>query len=295
MTIGSRSRLTFDSQEEIIFASTRVVIVIPYISDLIDRDPRAAFLFQGDNKDFEETLKNMGGTYQKSQVFGYSIYHSFSPPHFRFIELKPTNWKAMAASNSEGHKNIFDRDLTTRWSSNTPQKPGLVLQVDLGKTVPDLGRITLLSGKAEDGSRGLRVEISQDGREWQMVREVSGLWSDLFWSGPHPFFRPGLGRVDITFSPQSGRFFRLTQLGSDPTYYWSVTECYIYQAHPKVETESTDLKPLIAYLKSFNPVNIYATPWIQAQFPPDWRTKQRDYGPSKGQSGPDGFQSGLCG
>ena len=55
-----------------------------------------------------------------------------------------------------------------------------------------------------------------------------------------------------------------------------MTECYIYQAHPKVETESTDLKPLIAYLKSINPVNIYATPWIQAQFPPDWRTKQRD-------------------
>jgi hypothetical protein len=54
-----------------------------------------------------------------------------------------------------------------------------------------------------------------------------------------------------------------------------VAECFIYQAQPKIETESGDVKPLIAYLKSFNPADIYATPWIQAQLPPDWRAKQR--------------------
>jgi 4-amino-4-deoxy-L-arabinose transferase-like glycosyltransferase len=267
-------RLTFDAQEEIIFASP-TGDRYPRYSESIDRSLRPAFLFPGDNKDYQNTLENIGGTYQKSQVFGYSLYYDFSPPQYRFDELEVAGFTASANLNPSETKNIFDRDLTTRWSSNTHQKPGLVLQVDLGETVPDLGRITLLSGNPEDGPRGLRLEISQDGRKWQTVREATGLWSDLFWSGPHPFYRPGLGRVDITFSPRSGRFFRLTQLGSDPTYYWSVAECFIYQAQPKIKTESGDVKPLIATLKNFNPVNIYATPWIQAQLPPDWRAKQR--------------------
>ncbi len=267
-------RLTFDSREEIIFAQPGDDRY-PAYTDWIDRDPKAAFLFARDNKNFENTLINIGGTYQKSQVFGYSIYHNFSPPPFLFIELEPTKWKAVTNSNLEGTINIFDRDLNTRWSSNKPQEPGLFLQIDLGQIVPDLGRITLLSGKQEDTPRGLQVEISQDGRKWQTVREVHGIWEDLFWSGPHPFYRPGIGRVDITFSPQPGRFLRLTQLGSDPTYYWSVAECFIYQAKHKAEPASDDVKPLISYLKRFNPVNIFTSPWIQSQLPLDWRAKQR--------------------
>ena len=268
------ARLTFDSREEILF-SQPVYDRYPPHSDSIDRDPRAAFLFQGDNKDFEETLKSIGGAYQKSQVFGYSIYHNFSPPPFRFIELEPANWKGVATSNSEDLMNIFDRELTTRWSSGKPQEPGVFLQIDLGQVVPDLGRITLFSGNSEEAPRSLRLEISQDGRQWQTVREVSGFWADLFWSGPHPFYRPGLGRIDITFTPQSGRFFKLTQLGSDPASYWSVAECFIYQAKPKIEPTPEDLTRLISYLKQFNLANLYTTPWIQSLFPPEWRSKQR--------------------
>jgi hypothetical protein len=275
------ARLTFDSKEQLIFAQP-VFDRYPYYSDLIDRDPKAAFLFQGDNKDFEETLKSMGGTYQKSQVFGYSIYHNFSPPRFRLIELEPTNWKAVAATNPEDLKNIFDRDLTTRWSSNKPQEPGVSFQIDLGQLVPDLGLITLLSGKAEDVPRSLRLDISLDGREWQTVREVSGLWGDLFWSGPHPFYRPGIGRVDITFPPQSGRFLRFTQLGSDPTYYWSVAECFIYQTQPIAQLPPEDFTPLISRLKRLNSSPIITTPWIQSHLPQGWRFKQEPLQNEKG-------------
>ena len=165
---------------------------------------------------------------------GYSIYYDFSPPPYRFTELEPTDWKISADSNPEATVNIFDRDLTTRWSSNTPKKSGHVLQIDLGKVVPDLGRVTLLSGKAEEIPRGLRLEISQDGREWQIVREVHGFWGDLFWSGPHPFYRPYEGRMDIIFVPHGGRYLRLTQLGNDASYSWSVAECFIYQAQPDI-------------------------------------------------------------
>ena len=267
-------RLTFDSQEEILFAQP-VGERYPFYSDLIDRDRSPAFLFGGDNKDFEETLKNIGGTYRKSQVAGYSLYHDFSPPPYRFTELEPTDWKILADSNPEATVNIFDRDLSTRWSSNTPKKSGQVLQIDLGQVIPDLGRVTLLAGKAEELPRGLRLEISQDGREWQIIREVHGFWGDLFWSGPHPFYRPYEGRMDIIFVPHGGRYLRFTQLGNDASYAWSITECFIYQAHPITEPVAYDRAPLLSYLKKVSPTKIYTTPWIQSQFPLEWRTKQR--------------------
>jgi len=279
-------QLKFDSKEEIIFAQPMYDHYPPH-TDLVDRDPRAAFLFQGDNKDFESTLKNIGGTFQKSQVFGYSIYHTFSPPSFRFIELDPTPFTAAADSNPIERINIFDRDLNTRWSSQAPQKPGVNLQIDLGQVVPNLGRITLLSGKTEDLPRRIQLEISLDGRKWQTIREATGLWGDLFWSGPHPFYRPGIGRVDITFSSRSGRFLRLTQLGSDPTYYWSVAECFIFQAQaqPTSQPAPWDVTQLISYLNRFNISNIFTTPWIQSQLPLDWREKQKSLVLQEGKDG----------
>lgn len=267
-------RLTFDARENIIFASPTGDRYQKY-TDGIDRAFHPAFLFPGDNPGFEETLKNIGGTYTKSQVSGYSIYHDFSPPSFRFIELVPTLFKALADSRPIEGVNIFDRDLATSWSSRTPQKPGGSLQIDLGQVIPDLGRVTLLSGKPEDAPRGLRLEISSDGRNWQPIREAPGLWSDLFWSGPHPFYRPDFGRVDLIFPPRSGRFLKFTQLGSDPTYHWSVSECFIYRAHTKIEKTSGDLTSLITYLKRFNVYPVFAAPWIQSQLPPDWRARSR--------------------
>jgi hypothetical protein len=242
---------------------------------LIDRDPNAAFLFNGDNQDFEETLKNIGGTCKKNQVFGFSVYYSFSPPPYRFTELESTDWKVESDLNSSTTMTIFDRDLNTLWSTHGPQKPGDFLQIDLGKIVSDLGRLTLFSRKAEETPRGLRIEISLDGRHWQIMRETKGFWGSLFWSGPHPFYRPQETRIDLTFPPQSGRYLRLTQLGQDPTYSWSVSECFLYQAQPKLGPDFGDLTKLVSFLKQVDPGRIFTTPWTQSQLPLDWRARQR--------------------
>ncbi len=270
----SSVRLTFDAQEKIIFAQP-VGDRYPFYSRLIDRNPKVAFLFGGEDKEFEKTIESLSGSFRKNQVFGYELFYDFSPPPYRFIEQEPINFKVTVPVDPSVSLNVFDRDMGTRWSSMTPQKKGIFLQIDLGQTVSNLGRITLLAGKPEDAPRSLRLEISRDGREWQTVREVSGLWSDLFWSGPHPFYRPGLGRVDILFPPRSGRFLKLTQLGSDPTHYWSVAECFIYQAFSYDKPPPHELKGLETYLQRFGVTKIKTTPWIQSQLPWDWQTKLR--------------------
>jgi 4-amino-4-deoxy-L-arabinose transferase-like glycosyltransferase len=273
----SSVRLTFDSQEEIIIAQP-IGDRYPFFTALIDQDPGAAFLFNGDNQEFEETLRNIGGSYKKNQVFGFSVYYGFSPPPFRFTELSPTDWKVESNPNSSPTMTIFDRDLNTLWSTLGPQKPGDFLHIDLGKIVSDLGRVTLFSRKAEETPRSLRIEISLDGRHWQIVRETHGFWGSLSWSGPHPFYRPQEARIDLTFPPQPGRYVRLTQLGRDPAYCWSVSECFLYQAQPKLEPGSGDVTKLISFLKQIDSGRIFTTPWTQSQLPQDWRVSQKALG-----------------
>ncbi|MFH0788752.1 MAG: discoidin domain-containing protein [Pseudomonadota bacterium] len=270
----SSIRLTFDAQEKIIFAQP-VGDRYPFYSRLIDRDPKAAFLFGGEDKEFEKTIESLSGSFRKKQVFGYDLFYDFSPPPYRFIELEPINFKVTVPVDQSATLNVFDRDMGTRWSSMSPQQNGIFLQIDLGQTVSDLGRITLLAGKPEDAPRGLRLEISQNGRDWQLVREVPRFWGSLVWSGFHPFYRPQDGRIDIIFSPRPGRYIRLTQLGTDPVYFWSMAECYIYKVLPQEKKPTHDLKGLGTYLQRFDVANIWSTPWIQSQLPWEWQARQR--------------------
>ncbi len=273
-------QLTFDAREEIIFAQSEGDRY-PHYTRLIDRNPQPAFLFRGDHKGFETSLINIGGTFQKSQISGYTIYYGFSPPSYRFIDLLPSKWRATADSDSKAAQFVFDRNLSTRWSPDSSQNAEQVLRVDLGEIVPHLGRITLLAGNGENAPRGLRMEISSDGRNWQILRETSGFWGALFWSGPHPFYRPEEGRIDLVFPPQAGRFLRFTQQDKDPRHSWAVTECFVYQAQPRLEQIAYDVKKLVSYLKQQDIPNIYTTPWIQSQFPPDWPAKQIGLSPQE--------------
>jgi hypothetical protein len=267
-------QLTFDAQEKIIFGQP-TGDRYPLYTELIDRDDRPAFLFTGENKEFEETLINIGGTFRKSQVNRYSVYYDFSPPLSRFTELSPTGWTATADNDPTAAMAMFDRNLATRWSSSEPQPPGTFIQIDLGKIVPDLGRITLFSGNPENIPRGLQLEISLDGREWQMVSEIQGPGGFLYWSGPHPFYRPQGGRIDMTFPPCSGRFIKLTPTGKDSPYPWSVAECFIYQAHPRSEQTTDGLPALLAFLKGVPAAQIYTTPWIESHLTGNQGFKQK--------------------
>ncbi|MEW6186944.1 MAG: glycosyltransferase family 39 protein, partial [Thermodesulfobacteriota bacterium] len=257
-------RLTFDSREEIIFAAP-VGDRYPKYASLIDSDPGAAFIFPGDNPDFEATLKSIGGTYEKGQAFGHSVYYRFSPPQFDYIEIFPFPLSAVDPRGGINGTALFDRDLRTRWSSGALQSPGISLRIDLGRIVPDLGQITLLSGKMEDLPRGLRMEISDDGQKWRQVREVPSLWGSLFWSGPHPFHRLENGRVDLIFPPQPGRFIRFTQLGKDPAFYWSIAECFVFQGRPKKEPSTWRAKAIVSSLDQSPLSTIYTNPWLKSQ------------------------------
>ena len=85
-------------------------------------------------------------------------------------------------------------------------KPGEVFHLDLGKRSLDVSRVVLFAGSPEGIPRGLRLDLSQDGRNYKTLADIPHYWSSLSWSGPRPFFRMEKGITELVFHPSSGTF-----------------------------------------------------------------------------------------
>lgn len=100
----------------------------------------------------------------------------------------------------------IDGNPFTRWSSHTPQQPGMWVQIDLGK-VQTVSHVRLDTDRSpQDYPRGYVVKVSSDGQNWIAVAENRN--ND----------RP----LNVTFSPRNIRYIRIEQTGSDPIFWWSI-------------------------------------------------------------------------
>ncbi len=112
--------------------------------------------------------------------------------------------------------NAIDGDHWTGWRDMTHlQYPGQWFQVDM-KRQQSFNKIVLDNTWAlYDSPQRYEVTVSNDGKTWS-----------------HPIATgPGhLGITTISFPPQSARWLRITQTGSNPTYHWSVYELSVYRS-----------------------------------------------------------------
>jgi hypothetical protein len=113
-----------------------------------------------------------------------------------------------------------------RWSTGTPQRPGLSLTVDLGRVQGIQSLALHCPGYPRDYPRGLEAAVSADGLRW----EKTGLHLSeplvftgqilLGWQGPTQRYR---------FDPVvNARFLRFILSESDPVYWWSVESLQIF-------------------------------------------------------------------
>jgi hypothetical protein len=119
---------------------------------------------------------------------------------------------------------INDGDLVSRWEAGRGQQPGDSLTIDLGSTTPVRGVELDLGGYVADFPRWLLVQTSTDGTAWEERWSGSGggaaLAGALLDARLMPLFF-GFPEVPV-------RYIRLTQLGADPVFYWSVAELRVY-------------------------------------------------------------------
>jgi hypothetical protein len=70
------------------------------------------------------------------------------------------------------------------------------------------------------------IEASLDGQDWATVWQGSGGGPVVTAAIDDPRRVP----VRTAFKPREARYLRLTQLGSDPTFYWTVAELRVLGA-----------------------------------------------------------------
>ena len=117
---------------------------------------------------------------------------------------------ATASHNSGDTKNAFDDNRGTRWSTNTPMKPGMWFLVDMGLE-RTLTRILLDSSDSPgDYPRGCEVYVSFDGKSWGEAVLTS--------KAQRPITR-------LVFEkPVRARFVKIVQTGSTQGLFWSIHE-----------------------------------------------------------------------
>jgi len=262
--------LTFAAREEIIFAQP-LADRYPLYTRIVDRSRQPAFLSAGDAAAFEATLAALGGRYQKKRIGDLWIFYDIIPPPYHYVPIRPRRWQASSNRGEVSVSAVVDRNLDTRWSLVRIMEPGDTFVLDLGQVLSDLGRITLLAGTREGLPRGVRLEISEDGRNWRQTLAIPTCWDSLVWSGPHPFVRPEKGALELIFPPQSGRFLKIIQTGSGDRYAWEIAEVLVYRAAPASREASPGDVPrvedLVKRLPGLGIERLWAGPWIQAHLP----------------------------
>jgi hypothetical protein len=152
-------------------------------------------------------------------------------------------------------------------------KPGEVFQLDLGKTVPDLSRVVLFAGSPEGIPRGLRLELSQDGKNFKLLVDIPDCWISLAWSGPRPFFQMEKGITELVFTPHAGRYLKITQTGTDAQNAWEIAEILVYRGILRIQKGPPGGVPSLSALRrrlaTLKAERVMADPWIQAQIAPD--------------------------
>ena len=172
-------------------------------------------------------LARIGGTVERSVVGDYVVFHHFVPPDPRVRPVAAVGWRASASSDSEHAALAFDRRAWTGWA--VPRRTGEWIEIDLGQARP-LTQVSLLTGPSTTNSPGgLRVEVSEDGRRWEMAAVDDDVLAGLHWWKGHPRIDDS-GRVIVRFSPRTGRYLRLTGIGAPiQDGWWNLSELFVYE------------------------------------------------------------------
>jgi hypothetical protein len=159
------------------------------------------------------------------------IPESVSQPNVGGLrDLSCSGWKATASRNGGGAPLAFDRNFETCWTSASAQRKGDFFELRLPKAVR-IARIELYfrhQGEFATYPRGLRIEVSDDGKAWRgaafdfsYYRLLKALLDD-----------PKTGRMTIDIGPLLARFVRLVVDYDPHAPPWTISEMFIFDQMP---------------------------------------------------------------
>lgn len=120
-----------------------------------------------------------------------------------------------------------DDDAGTFWSSDGTQTGREEIVLDLGEERAVEAVVLSLGGAlVRDFPRALRIEVSSDERHWSPAWEGATAAATV----SAGLADPGVVPVPFRLGNVGARFIRLSQLGTDPVFAWSIAEIQVFAA-----------------------------------------------------------------
>jgi hypothetical protein len=202
----------------------------PPLAERVDGAPRVVYLSANVPRGFDQSLAAAGVTWTaETSPRGWPYYSDFRLEHDGHREITPDGWTISASHETTSAGHAIDRDARTHWNPRAGREATVWVRVDLGRA-HDVGMVVLLPRTFQEVPAGLRLEVSVDGRDWATTREIPEYYGPLYWSGGHPVGRVRWGRIELRFPPHRARFVRLTQLGTNPRFAWTIRELFVYES-----------------------------------------------------------------
>jgi hypothetical protein len=204
---------------------------------------------------FVESLGAAGIRFEREDTPLGPLLTGFRLEPVALREIPPAAWSATASARPELAGHAIDRDAGTRWRAR--RAPDAWLQVDLGRAHP-VAMVAWLPGAYQEVPVGFRLETSADGAAWTLAREIPAYYGPLYWAAGHPMGRVRWGRVEARFPPQLARHVRLTHLGRDERFPWTVRELFVYETGDPAPEASVDAPVAAGALQAMGARRVYA-------------------------------------
>jgi hypothetical protein len=133
-------------------------------------------------------------------------------------ELPTSGWKGFTNPASSNPANAFDRNPSTRWSSDASRQPGMYYGLDLGATHKISRIIWDTSASSGDAPSAADVQVSTDNSTWTTVLSLPD-------TGPYI----SGGVLTLNLDPVDARYLKVVNTKAAGLYL-SVHEMYVYEA-----------------------------------------------------------------
>jgi F5/8 type C domain len=262
-TLGSEL-LNFYARERIIASLVMNERYQPNM-DALERDPAPAFLFARGNDTLTPTLAVLGGSSATEPVDDYDLIRHLREEDRRYRQIPAAALRVSASHERPTIAHVVDRDQDSVWTSLQPKRPGMWVELDLGRPF-DVGMIRLWNRGEHHGNYAMdaRIDTSVDGKTWHEAVKRSSV-DYFYWSGPRLYGWEWGYRWEARFPPTAARLVRITQYEEDRRAPWMIAEAYVYEDVGMRPPGPPGEQDVLRRIRELGLERVYADRWLSAR------------------------------
>jgi hypothetical protein len=238
----------------------------PRNAERLDTEDRRGFLVESKYLTLAEAaLRDLGAEFGTHRLKGAAFIHSVKVPEVRMRNLNDAILRVRAeGTGGAPPEAILDMDITTRLQGTYAAAGGITVEFS---EPCDVGCLRLMSPHPMTGDLpgGYRLETSDDGTTYKVLREVPKRFAVAYAIGSRAYLRGAWGMMEIRFAPVRTRFLRLTPLpGATQRPDWMISEIGVFGPAEGTPTPTPPAGDLVRRLREESVHCLFADRWLSA-------------------------------